>query len=99
MRTSVSLSAVIAGPIARKVSRSFCSHLEDRGFPQLGAQWADYVQAKLKDWKSGTSWGSDTNAQIMPTIAQKLSDEDIAALASYVEGLHAADAGTSTAKN
>jgi len=69
------------------------------GFPQLGGQWADYVQAKLKDWKGGTTWGNDADAQIMPAIAQKLSDEDIAALASYVEGLHAADAGTSSARN
>ena len=69
------------------------------GFPQLGGQWADYVQTKLKEFKGGTHWGNDTDAQIMPTIAAKLSDEDIAALASYVEGLHAVDAGTSTARN
>ena len=69
------------------------------GFPQLGGQWADYVQTKLKEFKGGTHWGNDTDAQIMPTIAAKLSDEDIAALASYVEGLHSADAGTSTASN
>ena len=67
------------------------------GFPQLGGQWADYVQAKLKDWKNGTTWSDDTNAKIMPAIAKKLSDNDIAALASYVEGLHTATAGTTTA--
>ena len=62
------------------------------GFPQLGGQWADYIQAKLKDWKSGTTWGDDANAKIMPPIAQRLGDNDIAALASYVEGLHTAAA-------
>ena len=62
------------------------------GFPQLGGQWADYIQAKLKDWKSGTTWGDDANAKIMPPIAQRLGDNDIAALASYVEGLHTATA-------
>ncbi len=62
------------------------------GFPQLAGQWADYVQAKLKDWKNGTTWGDDNNAKIMPEIAKKLGDDDIAALASYVEGLHTADA-------
>jgi len=67
------------------------------GFPQLAGQWADYVTAKLKDWKGGTTWNDDTNAKIMPTIAKKLSDTDIAALASYVEGLHTATAGTTTA--
>ncbi|MBZ0222201.1 MAG: cytochrome c4 [Dokdonella sp.] len=64
------------------------------GFPELGGQWADYVQAKLTEWKNGTTWGKDTNAQIMPTIAKRLSAEDIAAVSSYVEGLHAAGAGT-----
>ncbi|HEY0178106.1 MAG TPA: c-type cytochrome [Dokdonella sp.] len=67
------------------------------GFPQLGGQWADYVTAKLKDWKNGTTWGDDAKAQIMPAIAKSLGDADIAALASYVEGLHAAGAGTATA--
>ena len=60
------------------------------GYPQLAGQWADYVQAKLKDWKTGTTWGDDNNAKIMPQIAQRLGDADIAALASYVEGLHTA---------
>ncbi|HEY0230888.1 MAG TPA: c-type cytochrome [Dokdonella sp.] len=67
------------------------------GFPQLGGQWADYVTAKLKDWKGGTTWGDDAKAQIMPAIARSLGDDDIVALASYVEGLHAANAGTATA--
>lgn len=35
----------------------------------------------------------------MPGIAKKLDEKDIAAVASYVEGLHAAEgAGTSAAK-
>ena len=66
------------------------------GFPQLAGQWTDYVAIKLKDWKAGTTWGDDANAKVMPAIAQKLSDADITALASYVEGLHTA-AGTSAA--
>jgi cytochrome c553 len=67
------------------------------GFPQLSGQWADYVGAKLKDWKNGTSWGDDAKAKIMPAIAQSLSENDINALASYVEGLHSANTGTTTA--
>lgn len=62
------------------------------GFPQLAGQWADYIQAKLKDWKNGTTWGDDGNAKVMPPIAERLGDNDIAALASYVEGLHTATA-------
>jgi cytochrome c553 len=67
------------------------------GFPQLSSQWTDYVAAKLHDWKNGVTWGDDAKAQIMPAIAKALSDEDINALASYVEGLHTADAGTAAA--
>lgn len=67
------------------------------GYPQLGGQWADYVTAKLKDWKGGTTWGDDTNAKIMPAIAASLTEADINAVASYVEGLHTAGAGTTTA--
>jgi len=66
------------------------------GFPQLAGQWTDYVATKLKEWKAGTTWGDDANAKVMPAIAQKLSDADITALASYVEGLHTAT-GTSAA--
>ncbi|MET0225335.1 MAG: c-type cytochrome [Dokdonella sp.] len=62
------------------------------GYPQLSGQWADYVQAKLTEWKNGTTWGDDTQAKIMPEIAKRLGENDIAALASYVEGLHTADA-------
>lgn len=67
------------------------------GYPQLAGQWTDYVATKLKDWKDGTSWGDDVNAKIMPTIAQSLSEADIQAVASYVEGLHTATAGGNTA--
>ena len=67
------------------------------GFPQLGGQWTDYVTAKLKDWKSGKTWGDDAIAMIMPAIAQELTDADINAVASYVEGLHTSVAGTTAA--
>jgi cytochrome c553 len=70
------------------------------GYPQLAGQWADYIQAKLKDFKAGTTWGDDNNSKIMPEIAKHLGDNDIAALASYVEGLHsaAADAKSTAAR-
>lgn len=57
-------------------------------YPQLAGQWSEYVSAKFAEWRSGTSWGDDEHAAIMPDIAKRLSDEDIAALASYVQGLH-----------
>jgi cytochrome c553 len=67
------------------------------GFPQLGSQWTDYVATKLKDWKGGTTWGGDAQAKIMPAIASSLSEADINAVSSYIEGLHTAAAGTTTA--
>ena len=60
-------------------------------YPHLAGQHAKYVQATLKAWHDGTAWGTDAHARIMPAIAKHLDDADIAALASYLEGLHSAD--------
>lgn len=60
------------------------------GYPQLAGQWSDYISAKLIEWKSGTTWSDDVNGKVMPEIVAKLSEADLAALASYVSGLHAA---------
>lgn len=73
-----------------------CHSIDGRGnpgamYPQLTSQHAQYIQATLKAMHDGTSWGDDAHAKIMPSIAQKLDEKDIAALASYVEGLHAND--------
>ena len=73
-----------------------CHSIDGRGnpgamYPQLTSQHAQYIQATLKAMHDGTSWGDDAHAKIMPSIAQKLDEKDIAALASYVEGLHAAE--------
>lgn len=67
------------------------------GYPQIGGQFADYVTLKLKDWHDGKSWGEDDRAKVMPMVVKNLSEQDIAAVASYIEGLHAADAGATTA--
>ena len=67
------------------------------GYPQLAGQYADYVTLKLKDWHDGKTWGDDDRAEIMPAIAKALSEQDIAALSSYIEGLHAAAPGGAVA--
>ena len=74
-----------------------CHSIDGRGnpgaaYPQLAGQHAQYVQATLKAWHDGTVWGTDVRAQIMPAIAKQLDEKDIAALASYVEGLHSTEA-------
>ena len=61
------------------------------GYPQLAGQHADYVQHTLSAWHDGTTWGNDAHAMIMPTIAKRLKRKDIAALSSYIEGLHRSD--------
>ncbi|MEO9078743.1 MAG: c-type cytochrome [Rhodanobacter sp.] len=60
-------------------------------YPQLASQHAQYIEMVLKAWHDGVSWGDDAHSQIMPTIAKKLNADDIAALASYIEGLHSTD--------
>lgn len=67
------------------------------GYPQLAGQWTDYTVAKLKEWNGGALWSKDDRGRIMPEIAKHLSEQDIAAVASYIEGLHDA-AAVSTAK-
>jgi cytochrome c553 len=63
-------------------------------YPQIAGQHAEYVQKQLQGWHDGdNSRGSDAFAQIMPAIAQRLTQDEIVAVASYVEGLHAAKPG------
>lgn len=55
-------------------------------YPLLRGQHADYTAKQLRDYKSGERvTGGKT--QIMQSIAQRLSEEDILALSSYVQGL------------
>jgi cytochrome c553 len=67
-------------------------------YPQLSGQYGDYVTQKLKDFRDGKSWGDDDRAKIMPAVVKNLTDADIAAVASYVEGLHSAAADNTAAK-
>ena len=60
-------------------------------YPHLAGQHAQYIEAVLKAWHDGDSWGADARSQIMPTIAKKLDPKDISAVASYIEGLHSTD--------
>ncbi|MBJ9974546.1 cytochrome c4 [Pseudomonas sp. S75] len=57
------------------------------GFPHLGGQHAQYTSKQLNDFREGNR-SNDGDAMIMRTIAGKLSNKDIEALASYIQGLH-----------
>lgn len=64
------------------------------GYPHVAGQWSEYLVATLTQWKAGTTWSDDVNGRVMPTIVSRLSESDIAALASYMNGLHTAKAAT-----
>jgi len=57
------------------------------GYPKLGGQHAAYVAKQLTDFREGNRT-NDGDAMIMRAIAAKLSNKDIEAVSSYVQGLH-----------
>lgn len=57
------------------------------GFPQLGGQHQAYTAKQLTDFREGNRT-NDGDTMIMRAIAAKLSNKDIAALSSYIQGLH-----------
>jgi len=57
------------------------------GFPHLGGQHAQYTAKQLTDFREGDR-ANDGDAMIMRSIAAKLSNKDIAAISSYIQGLH-----------
>lgn len=56
------------------------------GYPALGGQFAEYTAEQLKAYRDGTRGGAQ--AEVMHTIAKPLTDEEIAAVADYLSGLH-----------
>ena len=61
------------------------------GYPALAGQHAVYTESLLKRFRSGENWGEkDTNSQVMDGVAVSLRDNEIAALASFIEGLYRA---------
>ncbi len=55
-------------------------------FPRLAGQNADYIKVALEGFRSGAR-ANDVN-KMMQSVAHRLSDIEIAALANYVQGLH-----------
>lgn len=62
-----------------------------KNYPRVGAQWADYTYSQLKAFASGERGankdGKDPNGSIMATIAGKLTDAQMKAVAEYMQGL------------
>jgi len=55
-------------------------------YPDIGGQHATYVAAQLRLYKSGKR--KSDQSQMMRNVSSRLSDADIAAIASYVQGLY-----------
>jgi cytochrome c553 len=55
-------------------------------FPRLSGQHAEYVVTQLKAFRAGER-ANDT-AKMMRMIAAKMTDQEIAAVADYIQGLH-----------
>ena len=65
------------------------SGLAEAGFPHLSGQHAQYTAKQLKDFREKVRFiDGDASNKMMTDIAAKLSDKDIEALSSYIQGLH-----------
>ena len=69
-------------------------------YPAIGGQHANYSVAKLTAFRTGLIWGKDAQSNaIMKAVAKNLSDDEIQALATYLQGLHnASDSQVAAAK-
>jgi len=62
------------------------------GYPWLAGQHATYTGNMLKKYRDGTMWGEDdANSAVMVGVARRLTDEEIDAVSSYIEGLYRAE--------
>ncbi|MEX0739245.1 MAG: c-type cytochrome [Pseudohongiella sp.] len=57
------------------------------GFPSLGGQHAEYIETQMKAFRSGAR-DNDGDSAPMRIVAERLTDAEIEALASYVSGLN-----------
>jgi cytochrome c553 len=57
------------------------------GFPHLGGQHAQYAAKQLTDFREGNRT-NDGDTKMMQGVASKLSNKDIEAVSSYIQGLH-----------
>jgi len=60
-------------------------------YPSVSGQEASYVERRLQEYRSGVAEADDARLfQIMATVTKSLTDQEIAALANYLQGLHRA---------
>jgi cytochrome c553 len=57
-------------------------------YPHVAGQYAAYTQRRLEEYRAHQSDRDDRLYDIMATVASQLTDEEIGALSSYLQGLH-----------
>ena len=58
-------------------------------YPQIAGQHSVYSEKMLNGFRAGTTWGDDdASSQIMTEVTNRMTDEEIKAVASYIQGLH-----------
>ncbi len=58
-------------------------------YPHVAGQPSPYTQRRLEEYRAGQTGYTDPRLfNIMATVASELTDQEIGALASYMEGLH-----------
>lgn len=64
-------------------------------YPSIHGQDSAYVARRLEEYRKGeTAYTNPAHFKLMTSVAQTLSDEEIKSLASYVQGLHTREPGT-----
>ena len=59
------------------------------GYPSLAGQHSVYSEKMLTGFRAGTTWGAeDASSKIMTDVSHRLTDAEIKAVASYIQGLH-----------
>jgi cytochrome c553 len=62
------------------------------GYPSLAGQHTVYTEKMLNGFRSGQMWGDDdSNSKIMTDVTLRLTDDEIKAVASYIQGLHGSE--------
>lgn len=60
-------------------------------FPKLRSQHADYTADRLRRYRAGeANSNDDPHSQVMVAVSAYLTDREIEAVSSYIEGLHRA---------
>jgi cytochrome c553 len=62
------------------------------GYPSLAGQHSVYSEKMLIGFRAGNLWGEDdANSKIMTDVTKRLTDAEIKAVSSYIQGLHAVE--------